>query len=172
MMRGRAKKGTLAGAGDGFDSYKSANFRRHGQAMADMKGAQMSNAAGYTFKTQAVLLFGWRYDLYVLDPTIAANANFSIECLHRSLVKFFDNLKKEEDAVWPSQFYFQVKEVAARRCVVCFHVSNASYPNTRLMELQTTSVEPCSCMQSTWCSWDSLMLSSSVFSLWSTRITS
>jgi hypothetical protein len=111
-MRGRAKKGALSGAADGFCSFKSGNFTFHGKPIADMKGAQLGDLAGYTFKTQAVLLYGWGYYLYVLDPCISANANFNIECLHRTLLKFFDHLRANPGLEWPSEFYFQIDGAA------------------------------------------------------------
>ena len=60
-MRGRAKKGVLAGAADGFCTFKSSNFTYHGKPMGDWKGGGVGEVAGYTFKTQAVLLHGWGY---------------------------------------------------------------------------------------------------------------
>ena len=119
-MKGRQKKGVLAGAADGFDSFKSANFTYRGKPMSDMKGTGVSDAKGYVFKTQGVLLQAWGYYLYVLDPTIAANANFSIECLHRTLHKFFEQLRADPDAEWPSEFYFQVDGAPDNKCRAMF----------------------------------------------------
>ena len=52
--------------------------------MGDMKGisgGKGSEGAGYIFKTQGVLLHGWGYYLYILDPQLSANANFNIRGL-------------------------------------------------------------------------------------------
>ena len=58
-VAGRARGASLSVAWDGFDSYKSSNFRYKGKAMGDMKGiggGAGSESAGYAFKTQGVLL--------------------------------------------------------------------------------------------------------------------
>ena len=119
-QRGRAKKGALAGAAGGFCTFKSSNFTYHGKPMGDWKGSGVGEVSGYTFKTQAVLLYGWGYFLYVLHPGIAANANFSIECLHRTLLKFFDKLKADKHADWPAEFYFQIDGAADNKCRAMF----------------------------------------------------
>ena len=120
--QGRAKKGHLAGAWDGFDNFKTQCFTLKGKSMGDMKGIGGSgaNGAGYKFKTQGVLLYGWGYYLYVCDPRISSNANFNIECFHRTLHKFFDNLMKTPDAQWPETLTIQVDGASDNKCKTLF----------------------------------------------------
>jgi hypothetical protein len=122
-VAGRARGASLSVAWDGFDSYKSSNFRYKGKAMGDMKGiggGAGSESAGYTFKTQGVLLHGWGYYLYILDPRISANANFNIECCHRTLIKFFAKLAQDPNAEYPSNFYIQVDGASDNKCRLLF----------------------------------------------------
>ena len=82
-----------------------------------MKGmnAGVQDAKPFTFKTQGVLTHGWGYDLYIAHPTIGSNANFSIECLQRSLHKVFTKIRGDENLEWPSELHYQV---CLAHCVV------------------------------------------------------
>ena len=102
--------------------------------MGDWKGGGVGEVAGYTFKTQAVLLHGWGYYLHVLHPGIAANANFNIECLHRTLLKFLTTSRPTQTSSG--------------------HLSSTS----KLTELLTTNAGQCSCMANTWFAQDCSML--------------
>jgi hypothetical protein len=44
----------------------------------------------------------------LIDPTISPNTNFTIECLHRSLLKFFTHLNENRDIRRPRQLFYQV----------------------------------------------------------------
>jgi len=117
----KAKNGTLTFSADGFCSRKTSIGNCHGQSLVDMKGQQdMNGAHPYTFKTQGILSHGHTYGLYVLDPTISANANFNIECLHRELRKHFDKVEADPTMDWPTEFNYQVDGAPDNKCKALF----------------------------------------------------
>ena len=97
---------------DGYDSYKSAWATLNGKPIKDLKGMQgMSEARQVKYKTTGVLVHGYGYHLYVADPSLSANANFNVDCLHRTLRKMFDVLLDPNDPTLtehPSELYVQV----------------------------------------------------------------
>lgn len=106
--------------------------------MIDMKGMNggVQDAKPYTFKTQGVLTHGWGYDLYVLHPTIGSNANFSIECLQRSLHKVFAKINKDENLEWPSELHYQaclIHYVVDGCCCCCVYYPRVCDCNIRLI---------------------------------------
>lgn len=112
VAAGSAKKQAWSFGMDGYCSFKSSCFTIRGKPMRDMKGASgLNKAEQIKFKTTGVIAHGYGYYLYVADPTVSANANFNIDCLHRTLSKMFTDLQdptNTELTEWPSEIYIQV----------------------------------------------------------------
>ena len=80
--------------------------------MKDMKSARgLNQAEQVKFKTTGVLVHGYGYYLYVADPTLSGNANFNLDCLHRTVSRLFTDLLDPDNTElteWPSELYIQV----------------------------------------------------------------
>lgn len=99
---------------DGYSTFKSSGPSIHGKPLSQMKGCSgvtMTNAEQLKFKTTGALVHGYGYFLYVLHPTIPANANSNIHCLQRTLEQMFEALEdptNTEVMHWPTMLAVQV----------------------------------------------------------------
>jgi hypothetical protein len=111
-------------AWDGYCKRKSSGMRMSGHAMADMKGiAGMSDAEQIVYHTVGVIAHGFGYFLYVAQPWLPSNANFTVECFHRTLLYMTEVLQDPNDdriTVPPDEIFIQVDGASDNKATVMF----------------------------------------------------
>ena len=98
---------------DGYCTWKSCGPLINGKGLANLKGAPegLGKAETMSFKTTGVLMHGFGYHLYTLDPRLQSNSNSNIHCLHTTLVSLFNIVKDPENTTlthWPKMLFVQV----------------------------------------------------------------
>ena len=98
---------------DGYCTWKSCGPLINGKGLANLKGAPagLGSTETMAFKTTGVLMHGFGYHLYTLDPRLSANSNSNIHCLHTTLVSLFNVVKDAENTMlthWPKVLFVQV----------------------------------------------------------------
>ena len=79
---------TLSMAIDGLNKSTSAGFQHHTKPLAELKGVNsIAGAKTIEYKMVGVLVHGIAYHLYIADPRIPSNGNFTIECMYQTLLK-------------------------------------------------------------------------------------
>ena len=71
------------------------------------------------YKLTGVLVHGFGYFMYVMEPHLPANANMNINCVYQTLRHMFDILMDPNDTrltVWPKELYVQVDSASDNRC--------------------------------------------------------
>ena len=109
---------------DGYSTFKSSGPSLYAKPLCDMKGATgLSGAEQLKFKTTGVIVHGYGYLLYVLEPHLPSNANSNIFTLHSSIMHMFSRLADPNDKdvqIWPRFITVQVDGASDNKCRAMF----------------------------------------------------
>lgn len=109
---------------DGYSTFKSSGPSLHAKPLCDLKGGPgLSGAEQLKFKTTGVIVHGFGYFLYVLEPHLPSNANSNIYCLHKTIMHMLARLQDPSDKrvqLWPSTITVQVDGASDNKCRAMF----------------------------------------------------
>lgn len=88
IRRALTCKWTMSMAVDGINKRTTAGFQHNTKPLAELKGVNsIAGAKTIEYKMVGVLVHGIGYHLYIADPRIPQNGNFTIECMYQTLLK-------------------------------------------------------------------------------------
>lgn len=83
----------------------------------------MSSAEQLTWKTTGVIVHGYGYFLYALEPHLPGNANSNMFCFHKTIMHMFSRLNDPNDqevTIWPRMLTLQVDGASDNKCRAMF----------------------------------------------------
>ena len=83
----------------------------------------MSSAEQLTWKTTGVIVHGYGYFLYALEPHLPGNANSNIFCTHQTIMYMFNRLADPNDTevnLWPRILTLQLDGASDNKCRAMF----------------------------------------------------
>ena len=111
-------------AQDAVSSFTTSGPACHAKPLRDLKGAAgLSGAEQLRFKTTGVIVHGYGYFLYALEPHLPANANSNIYVLHKTIMYMFDRLQDPSDTEvtrWPRMITVQLDGASDNKCKAMF----------------------------------------------------